>query len=49
MYRPYSEIKEAQAAVKTIKPKDDRQREILANMYYAACNLIGGLENSLSD
>ena len=49
MYRPYSEIKEAQAAVKTIEPKDDRQREILANMYYAACNLIGGLENILSD
>lgn len=49
MYRPYTEIKEAQEAVKTLKPKDDRQREILANMYYAACSWIGGLENTLED
>ena len=49
MYRPYSEIKDAQKAVKTLKPKDDRQREILANMYYAACSWIGGLENTLQD
>lgn len=49
MYRPISEIKEAQKSVKTIKPKDDRQREILANMFYAACSWIGGLENTTYD
>lgn len=49
MYRPRTELYEAQQFVKSIKPKDDRQREILANMYYAGCSFIGGLENTLSD
>ncbi len=49
MYRPRTEIHEAQQFVKSIKATDDRKREILANMYYAGCSLIGGLENTLSD
>lgn len=49
MYRPGFEIRDALHSVKTVKPKDDRQREILANMFYAACSWIGGLENTLSD
>lgn len=49
MYRPRTEIHEAQQFVKTINATDDRKREILANMYYAGCSLIGGLENTLSD
>lgn len=49
MYRPRTEIHEAQQFVKSIKATDDRKREILANMYYAGCSLIGGLENTLTD
>ena len=49
MYRPITEIQEAQQYVEGVQAKDDRQREILANMYYAGCSYIGGLENILSD
>lgn len=48
-YRNRYELRESQQQVKTLQPKDDRQKEILANMYYAACDLIGGLENCLQD
>lgn len=49
MYRPEIEIKESQKEVKTIKPADARQADILANMYYAACSAIGSLENITYD
>lgn len=49
MLRTRYELKESQTQVKTIKPQDQRQAEILANMYYAACSFIGGLENTTYD
>lgn len=49
MYRHISEIKESQKRVPTISIANERQAEILANMYYAGCSYIGGLENTISD
>lgn len=49
MYRHISEIKESQKRVPSISIANERQAEILANMYYAGCSLIGGLENTISD
>ena len=49
MFRTIEELKDSQRSVPGIKPKDSRQAEILANMFYAACSFIGGLENTLSD
>lgn len=43
------EYKEASTQVKTITCKDERQKDILTNMYFAACSLIGGLENVMED
>lgn len=43
------EYKEAKQQVTTIVCTDERQRDILTNMYFAACSLIGGLENTMED
>lgn len=48
-WRDYEELREAVQAVPSIKADTDRKKEVLANMYYAGCSLIGGLENTLSD
>lgn len=44
-----NEYRDAIHWVKDVPCEDDRQREILTNMYYAGCALIGGLENTMSD
>ena len=43
------EYKEAQKRVPACVTSDERQKEILTNMYFAACSYIGGLENTLYD
>lgn len=43
------EYKEAQKNTPACVTRDERQKEILTNMYYAACAYIGGLENTLYD
>ena len=43
------EYKEAQQHTPACVTRDERQKEILTNMYYAACSYIGGLENTLYD
>lgn len=49
MFRTREEIRESQKAVPNFKITDHRQAEILANMFYAACSWIGGLENITYD
>jgi hypothetical protein len=43
------EYAEAQRRTKDFVCHDEREREILTNMYFAACSFIGGLENCLWD
>lgn len=43
------EYKEAKQQVTAIVCTDERQRDILTNMYFAACSFIGGLENVMQD
>lgn len=43
------EYKEAQKRTPACLTHDEREREILTNMYFAACSYIGGLENTLYD
>lgn len=43
------EYREASTQVKSITCTDERQKDILTNMYFAACSLIGGLENTMED
>lgn len=47
--RPTEELTEARRNVPTIKCYTIREADILANMWYAACAWIGGLENTLQD
>jgi hypothetical protein len=44
-----TEYTEAQRRTKDFVCQDEREREILTNMYFAACSWIGGLENCLYD
>lgn len=48
-WRDREELREAQQEVPAIKADTDRKKEVLANMFYAGCSLIGGLENTMSD
>lgn len=49
MFRTLEELRDARKAVPALEIRDERQAEILANMYYAACSWIGGLENITYD
>lgn len=44
-----SEYKEACRYVPTVVCENEHQKEMFANAYYAACNIIGGLENTFYD
>lgn len=43
------EFVDASNAVPSVVCENDHQREVFTNAYYAACDLIGGLENILQD
>lgn len=43
------EYKEACKYVPNVKCDTDHQKEMFTNAYFAACDLIGGLENTLYD
>lgn len=45
----YREYIEACRAVPTVKCSNAHQKAVFTNAYFAACDLIGGLENTLYD
>ena len=45
----YREYVEAQREVPAVKCANDHQKAVFTNCYYAACDIIGSNENTLSD